>query len=278
MTTRIAVSDATRVRELHQQGATIAELFDPVTNQFTPTRSPLNAPRAYARAVLLVDGRVLISSATDPSVEIYDPEKDSFTLVPRTQVHTYGFMVRLRDGRVLLGGGDGSVTAAELFDSDTNTFTAAGPMKEGRSMLTAHTLPDGRALIIGGASISAGAIDVPLATMEAFDPKLNTFTTLPYQLTVSRTWHASALVRDGTVLVMGGYTVDKKCDSLTDGVDQVDPVAGKVIPFAKLPNANTEWTAVTLLDGSVLGVGGGACGTSSALPDLDFLPGAPTPR
>ena len=29
--------------------------------------------------------------------------------------------------------------------------------------------------------------------------------------------------------------------------------------------------------GSVLGVGGGACGTSMALPDIDFLPGAPTP-
>jgi hypothetical protein len=32
---------------------------------------------------------------------------------------------------------------------------------------------------------------------------------------------------------------------------------------------------VTLLDGSVLGVGGGACGGQSTLPDLDFLKGAP---
>jgi len=45
-----------------------------------------------------------------------------------------------------------------------------------------------------------------------------------------------------------------------------------------LPNANTEWVAVTLLDGSVLGVGGGACGTSMALPDIDFLPGAKGPN
>jgi hypothetical protein len=54
----------------------------------------------------------------------------------------------------------------------------------------------------------------------------------------------------------------------------VDPVAGKVTAFAALPNANCEWTAVTLLDGSIMGVGGGACG-GLAVPDLDFLPGAP---
>jgi hypothetical protein len=34
---------------------------------------------------------------------------------------------------------------------------------------------------------------------------------------------------------------------------------------------------VTLLDGSILAVGGGACGASLALPDIDFLPGAPGP-
>jgi hypothetical protein len=50
---------------------------------------------------------------------------------------------------------------------------------------------------------------------------------------------------------------------------------GTVKMFSMLPNTNTEWTAVTMFDGSVLGVGGGACGTSMALPDLDFLPGAP---
>ena len=68
-------------------GATIAELFDPATNLFRATKSPLNAPRTYALAVLLVDGRVLIASAGDASLEIYDPDKETFTLVPRTVDH-----------------------------------------------------------------------------------------------------------------------------------------------------------------------------------------------
>lgn len=260
-------------------GALTADLFDPTTNTFAPSKSPLKVERQFTRAALLPDGRVLIASAGEPTLEIYDPDADTFTQVPHTVVHTYGFMVRLRDGRVLFGGGDGgatpAVTAAEIFDPDTNAITSVGALKQGRSMLTAHTLPDGRALVIGGASFSAGGIHAPLDSIEAFDPKTAQFTTMPYKLSVGRTWHASALVRDGSVLVMGGYTVDAKCDSLSPSVDKLDPAAGKSVVFDALPNANCEWTAVTLLDGSVLGVGGGACGTATALPDLDFLPGAP---
>ena len=250
------------------------DLFDPKTNTFS-SGGPLALKRAYPRAVLLVDGRVFVSSAADPSVEIFDPTTNTFSTVQHTVLHTWGFVVRLRDGRVLIGGGDGGNTAAEVFDGDTNTFTSVGPLAVGRSMLTAHTLPDGRVIVIGGASMSAGGVKDPLASMEVFDPGTNKFTTLPYALQTPRCWHASALVRDGTVLVMGGYTVSGKCDSSVASVEQVDPVAGTVMPFQMLLNTNTEWTAATLLDGSVLGVGGGACGTTMALPDIDFLAGTP---
>lgn len=256
---------------------TSADLFDPVTNSFTPTAMRLNQARIYTRAVLMVDGRVFISSGNDATVEIYDPASDSFTLVPHAQLHTYGFVVRLRDGRVLLGGGDGGTTAAELYDSDSNTFATASAMTQGRSMLTAHTLPDGRVAVVGGATMSAGGIIDPSATIEYFDPATNKFAAASYALVTPRCWHAAALVRDGTILVMGGYTLHNACSSSVASVEVIDPVAGKVTPFSTLLNTNTEWTAVTLLDGSVLGVGGGACGTSMALPDIDFLAGQPIP-
>jgi hypothetical protein len=260
---------------------TAADLFDPQSNMFTPTKSKLNIGRAYTRSVLLPDGRVLIASANDGSLEVYDPDQDAFTLVQNpvsAAPHLFGFMVLLRDGRAMVGGGDGGNTRVELFDPDTNMITATGALNQGRSMLTAHTLPDGRVLVIGGASQSAGGITDPLDSMEAWDPKTGTWTTLPYKLSIGRCWHASALVRDGSVLVMGGYTAHGDCNSLIDTVDQVDPVAGTVMPFATLPNKNTEWVAVTLLDGSVLGVGGGECGAAEALPDIDFLPGAKGPN
>jgi len=250
-----------------------ADLFDPTTNQFKPTSHALNTPRGYTRSVLMTDGRVLISSASQQTAEIYDPATDAFTQIPQLAIHTFGFMVRLRDGRVLLGGGDGGQTACEIYDPATGKFATAAPLNQGRSMLTAHTLPDGRVMVIGGASLSAGGVHAPLDTMELYDPKADKWTVAPYKLSTGRCWHASALVHDGTILVMGGYNVDQTCTP-TNTVDQVDPVAGTVKSFGTLPHANTEWTAVTMLDGSVLGVGGGACGTSTALPDLDFLPGA----
>jgi hypothetical protein len=230
--------------------------------------------------VLLADGRVLISSATQATADIYDPTADSFTQVPTLAVHTFGFMVRLRDGRALLGAGDGGQTAAELFDPKTSTFTATGSLNSGRSMLTAHTLPDGRVIAIGGASTSAGAVEDPQNTVELYDPVAGTWTMAPYTLSTPRCWHASAVARDGTIVVMGGYNANESCTmtSASQTVDQIDPTSNTVAPFGTLPDPNTEWTAVTLLDGSVIGVGGGACGTSSALPDVYFLQGSTTAK
>ena len=254
--------------------ATSADLFDPTSGTFAPTAHPLTTARAGIRAALASDGRVVISSAGLATADIYDPSTDTFTQMPQLAEHDWGFIVRLRDGRVLLGGGDGGVTACEIFDPAQNKFVMAGSLNQGRSMLTAHTLPDGRVMAIGGSSVSAGGVDAPLDSIELYDPTADKWTVATYKLSTGRTWHASALVRDGTVLVMGGYDVDKMCTP-TNTVDQVDPVNGTVQPFGTLPHANTEWTAVTLQDGSVLGVGGGACGTPLALPSLDFLPGKP---
>ena len=255
--------------------ATKAELFDPTTNTFAATSKPVTAPRNYVRAVLLPDGRVLIASGDTQNADIYDPKADTFTQVPTLAIHTFGFMVRLRDGRAMLGGGDAGQTAVELFDWKTNTFSMAAPLNAGRSMLTAHTLPDGRVIAIGGASMSAGGVDAPQDTMELYDPVANTWTVAPYKLSTPRCWHASALVRDGTVVVMGGYNVDKSCvmTAASQNVDQIDPTSNSVAMFGSLPNENTEWTAVTLLDGSVVGVGGGACSATVALPDVYFLQG-----
>jgi hypothetical protein len=248
------------------------DLFDPKTNTFTPGND-LNVGRSYVRLALLPDGRVLISSANTPDLELFDPDTGAFTLLPHSIGHVFGVMLRLRDGRVLLAAGDGGNTAAELFDPDTNTLTSTGALTQGRSKLTAHTLPDGRVIFLGGASVSAGGITNPLTSIEFYDPATGTFTAAPYQMGTPRTWHASALLRDGKVLAMGGYTLPGQCGSLTDAVDQIDPVLGQVTTFPKTLNKNTEWGAVTLLDGSVLAVGGGACGTSLALPDIFFLAG-----
>ncbi|HEY1956582.1 MAG TPA: kelch repeat-containing protein [Polyangiaceae bacterium] len=264
---------------------TVGDLFDPVAGTFKATAGVMAENRTFVWAVLMVDGRVMITSDASSTVEVYDPKTDSFSTIALPGVHYFGQrIVRLRDGRVMVMGGDGCGTGTctvaqntvDIYDPKTNAFTAAKPMNVGRTQFTAHVLPDGRVMVFGGASISAGGVNAPLDSIEAYDPTNDTWTVEPYKLSIGRTWHASALVRDGTILVMGGYTQAGSC-APSDTVDQVDPVAGTVMSFGTLPDPNTEWNAVTMLDGSVLGVGGGACG-GNALPDLDFLPGSPAPN
>ena len=260
----------------------LADLFDPATETFTPTASPLNKPRVGTMAVLLPDGRALIASSNDPSLEVFDPATGAFTLVPHAQPHPFGFLVRMRDGRILLGAGASldvsvpPVATVELIDPESLSFSTIGSLTTARGFPTAHVLPDGRTLVIAGTS-TAGGCGAPLSTIEVVDAKAQGVAPSSMKLAVTRCWQASALVRDGSVLVMGGYFTGQ-CGGggITAQVERIDPVAGVVAPFASLPNANAEWNAVTLLDGSVLGVGGGSCGTPSALPDLDFLPADPT--
>ncbi len=186
------------------------------------------------------DGLVFVSSASTPNVELYDPIANTFQTIPHTPSHLYGFIVRLRDGRVMTGGGDGGNRVVDLFDPATGKLSTTGQLNTGRAMLTAHTLPDGRAIVIGGTNVSAGGVNAPQKTMESWSPTTGVWTMSPVQLTTPRSWHASALVRDGTILVMGGYSVTGSCTP-TASVEEVDPVAGMVAPFPALLNPNTEW-------------------------------------
>jgi hypothetical protein len=225
----------------------------------------MNLEPVWPHAALLPDGRVLVTSYPTHAAEIYDPATDTFKKLADAPVSGAN-PVRLRDGTVLLledaysNGGGG----AALFDPDTEIFTPLGPMAQKRAQFTAHTIPDGRVVIIGGEWQPA------TDTIEIFDPATRSFAMAPYRLTRPRGWHGSALVRDGTILVLGGY--DNGCTP-SDTVDQIDPVRGVVTPFAPLPRPNTEMNGLTLADGTALGVGGGSCGSPNAVADLNYLPG-----
>jgi hypothetical protein len=133
-----------------------ADLYDPATNSFIPTTSPMDHQRAAHSATLLTSGslagKVLITGGgggssvffKDSSAEIYDPASQQFTLLasflnePRA-LHT---ATLLDDGSVLLAGGfDGSVAissgvlsgasgsisnSAETFDPNTLEFNCVG--------------------------------------------------------------------------------------------------------------------------------------------------------
>lgn len=102
--------------QLTTQSLETAELYDPLTNSFTPIASAFTAGLGHT-ATLLKDGRVLICG---------------------------GFI------DYASANGYESFDTAETFDPATNTFTPAGQMNVGRFWHTATLLPDGSVLVAGG--------------------------------------------------------------------------------------------------------------------------------
>ncbi len=160
-----------------------AEIYDPGTGTFSPTGSMVT-PRAFHAAVLLTDGRVLITgglgnAAELATAELYDPKAGTFKETgPMTVTRQYQPATLLDDGRVLIAGGGGDYTnraftaSAELYDPKTGTFSPTGSMAAARTWFPANLLADGRVLVSGGYGVLA-----PLAAAELYDPKTGTFST-----------------------------------------------------------------------------------------------------
>ena len=279
--------------------ATALDVFDASKNTFTQSKAHFPPPPAAAMespagavaasGVLLADGRVFLVTNTLPGAFVYDPVADSLKSVsfpaPFPSGFAYGldypFVVRLRDGRVLVGAGDLAVVQMPtsftfLFDPSNDTLSATGAFAKLRSGARATTLPDGRVMVVGGADPNNSYLAVD--TIELYDPTAGTFALAPYKLSTPRNDHAAVLVRDGTVLALGGSDGGiKDCTTpsagLTATVDQIDPVKGTVTPFPPLPRPAEGIGGVVTLDGSVFVGGGAICGDTTVQPYVDFLQG-----
>jgi hypothetical protein len=253
-----------------------AELYDPVTRAFLPTGRMQNA-RAYHTATLLLDGRVLLAGGTSVSpgsppvplstMEIYDPERGTFTpaapIIPRN-AHT---ATLLNDGRVLLAGGlpgqGAFLNVAEVFQPTSGTVSTLMPMVERRGFHTATLLRDGRVVMIGGEGINP----------EFFVPSSSSFVRSPAALL--RLNHAATLLPDGRVLVTGGVAqgpVPASPVIFDASTSAVTVTGGMLIP-------RSGHTATMLADGRVLVMGGASVTGESLAPGELFLPsgGAFTP-
>ena len=153
-----------------------AELYDQATDTFSLTDGDMVAPRGFASATLLPNGKVLFIGGQDvqngsidcvQTVEIYDPETNAFRETGDT-VLTGGCDVErhmatlLPDGKVLLARGIGPTSRIELYDPATEQFTLAGSW-QGSYIHTVTALADGRVLIAGGhpGGLPAGSGDTP---------------------------------------------------------------------------------------------------------------------
>jgi hypothetical protein len=154
----------------------------------------------------------------------------------------------LRDGRVLVTGGNGGFTASELYDPGTGRWTATGSMAQGRIGHTATLLPDGMVLVTGGCACSdPGAGE--RVTAELYDLGIGKW--MPTgSMGTARIFHTATLLADGTVLVVDDGLQDRPASA-----ELYDPGSGRWTATASPAVARVGYTATLLVDGRVLVTG-----------------------
>ncbi len=197
-------------------GIASAEVFHAALLTFEVVGS-MHYGRISHTATLLNDGRVLIAGGRGDSLtgtaELYDPKTKQFTLtgslLAARYKHTAGL---LPDGRVLIAGGSderdwrGSLSSAEIYDPRTAKFAATSPLNDARFKLPAEAvqLTSGQLLIAGGSKL-----------VEIYNPATDKFLIVSGQL--SNSWHflTETRLRDGSVLLTGGYPENDQATSET---------------------------------------------------------------
>ena len=161
---RVLVVGGHRGRRADIELYTSAEVYDPATGTFSAA-GEMTVRRHKHDAVLLADGRVLITGGTDErdhggrytSAEILDPHTGLAVRTGAMRLPRYkhaGTSVVLPDGRVLVAGG---APEAEVYDPQAGAFVlVAGEARMVGQFSAAAPLSDGRVLVTGGYGESRG--------------------------------------------------------------------------------------------------------------------------
>jgi hypothetical protein len=170
---------------------------------------------------------------------------DEQTLVPNMSfTRAYHTATLLPDGRVLVVGGNDSVTTAELYDPALNQWTAAGNLSISRIGHTATLLSNGQVLVLGGSYYSVSA------RAELYDPATGRWR-LDGTPRISRNGHTATLLKDGNLLVAGGDIGN----SITTA-ELYTAATGQWSDTGNMSMVRFRHTATLLPDGRVLAAGG----------------------
>ncbi len=192
------------------------ELYDPATGTWSYT-GRLQHKREGFGTTLLLDGKVLASGGVGggslkpfPQSELYDPATGTWSDTGLQGLPRYNDQqLLLPDGRVLVAGGEMGhsadavvLSSSEIYNPATGRWNFVGSLAVARTSFTANLLGNGKVLAAGGLDASYD----PTASIEEFDPATNQWSTPPFALAGPRYWHTGTTLRDGSVLITGGYS------------------------------------------------------------------------
>jgi N-acetylneuraminic acid mutarotase len=141
-----------------------AELYDPQKGKWTTTGS-MSVGRTGLTATLLPNGLVLVAGGSDyyvncyATAELYNPATGQWTLTgSMSQPRCLHSATLLSNGGVLVSGGVNSlydysrptVSAAEIYNPNTGTWTPTGSLNSSRADAATSLLQNGKVLTAGG--------------------------------------------------------------------------------------------------------------------------------
>jgi WD40 repeat protein len=257
----------------------VVDIYDPATDTMS-VGDPLWVPRSLHSATDLHDGRVLITGGWEiydgltnlrptKSVEIYDPFGDVQGFFSTGDMSTARYAAEamiLSTGEVLVAGGaqvstpfPNLLTAAELFDPISGTFSATGDLNLPRYNQAQARLHDGRVLVAGG--LENG---VP-GPGEIYDPSTGVFTATSGSTNASLASTAT-LLPNGRVLIAGNGPL---CTAGAPNTELFEPSTESFSPTAGDPiTRRAGHTATMLGTGEVLIAGGFSCASKLASAEL----------
>ncbi len=235
------------------------------------TIGELSQPRAYASAVALSNGKILVVGGFDrfaPDVmneqsELVDPATGNVTLLPQPllgRVHQ-SITSAWEDLVVVAGGVEwhetywSPVDQVDVFRPSQPGWVLGAPLRHARSDHAATALQDGRVFVTGG-----NADTKLLASSEIYNPRTDRWTEAA-PMPRARTQHSAVTLFDGRVLVTGGIDAD---GAPTNTSFIYDPGTDSWMDGPLMTVARLQQVAVALPTGDVLFAGGDgvASGTS----------------
>ena len=216
-----------------------AEIYDPLTDSWSPAANTMSTVRSGHTAEPLADGRVLLISGIDGG---------AFTLLGY-DVPTF-------------------TQSCDYFDPSTNSFSPAPPIPSQRAFHGTSTLGNGDILVTGGL-FPSGPVGDGEATALCYVFSGGGWSQTG-SLPIGVAFHTQVTTDAGDALISGGYLGDfvtlvaSNTNGVHDGVSFTDATdLGAVLPGASAPrglhSATRQW------DGSILLLGGFVSPTTATL-------------
>jgi hypothetical protein len=258
------------------------QIYDPSTNLWNSPYAPPGLPIGieYSPVTVGADGRIyLINAGSGLGIDNFGgptPTDLTYALTPGgtqwSQVSSGGIYRAASaaasglDGNIYVFGGydenGNGLSGVSMYDPALDAWSSVGSaMPTARGQCAAVTGQDGTIYVLGGNVCDFGfeCNEVTYATVEAFDPTTQTWSTMP-SMSKLRYALGAASGSDGRIYAVGGSGVDEN-GSVSQTAEAFDPAQGAWVSIANLNVARVGLQLVANPDGRLYALGGDSAGT-----------------